>query len=482
MPLYVSVVSYKGHPPVKQIRAAFDENGGTIGRSSDNRGNHLMLPDPERYISRIHAKILCEGGIYTLTDISEDGTYINGKTNRVGRDAVTLSDGDELWIGDYRLRVNISMAGLDHGSVGEADSSDPSMISVGFFEQENQPTESSPKAPPGNTDNQDWWSDGGFWETDDNASPAVDESEASPMHDAFIPPDTSEESAASLEIPQEFDFRELFSDQDDPPGGGHRSDRSGDAEIRSDHGRERSYPLVQKDPFGNESGSQNGDHRSDLNENARGSETSHDASSRGVLDREPIHRQVHRELVQHFMEAAGVKDPPAIEHMDSIEFMRTMGAVFRELIQGLMIVLNGRKELKTNLLVEATSIKPSGNNPLKFFGELDDALRQLLTGEPPGFIDTRSSVREGFTDIMHHQIAMNAGWQAALIDLIKRVDPQEFAKTHENGVVFQRKAKSWDAYQEAYQKIADEALENIFGKPFSDAYKEQIRKLRSKPE
>ena len=151
------------------------------------------------------------------------------------------------------------------------------------------------------------------------------------------------------------------------------------------------------------------------------------------------------------------------------------------MVNGLMAVLRGRTELKTQLRVETTLITPADNNPLKFFGELDEALKQLLVGDQPGFVDAPSAVREGFADIMNHQMAMTAGLQAALIKLIERFDPQGFAKPYEEGVVFQKKAKSWDAYQKAYTKIANEALEDCFGKAFAEAYEAQIRKLQSKP-
>ncbi|MFY9941356.1 MAG: type VI secretion system-associated FHA domain protein, partial [Desulfobacterales bacterium] len=84
-------------------------------------------------------------------------------------------------------------------------------------------------------------------------------------------------------------------------------------------------------------------------------------------------------------------------------------------------------------------------------------------------------------DIMNHQLAMTAGIQAAVIRLLERFDPHIFSKQNEEGVVFKRKAKSWDAYRQAYTEIASQALEDFFGEPFAQAYEEQIRKLRPKP-
>jgi type VI secretion system protein ImpI/type VI secretion system protein len=150
------------------------------------------------------------------------------------------------------------------------------------------------------------------------------------------------------------------------------------------------------------------------------------------------------------------------------------------MVDGLMAVLRGRSELKNQLRVQATVLKPADNNPLKFYRIVDEALKQLLTKDQAGFADAMDAVREGFADIMNHQLAMTAGIQAAVIKMLDRFDPQQFAKQYEEGVVFQRKAKSWDAYRQSYIEIADKALEDFFGEAFAQAYEEQIRKLRSK--
>jgi predicted component of type VI protein secretion system len=81
---------------------------------------------------------------------------------------------------------------------------------------------------------------------------------------------------------------------------------------------------------------------------------------------------------------------------------------------------------------------------------------------------------------MNHQLAMTAGIQAAVIALLKRFDPQHFDRQNDNGVLFKRKAKSWDTFRRSYNEIVNEALENFFGEAFIHAYEEQIRKLRRK--
>lgn len=75
----------------------------TIGR-----GSTCDLPLPERPVSRFHAKIIYENGVYMLHDLnSKNGTHLNGQ--QVTGSAV-LRDGDEIQIA---LAVKIAFIGTD---------------------------------------------------------------------------------------------------------------------------------------------------------------------------------------------------------------------------------------------------------------------------------------------------------------------------------------------------------------------------------
>ena len=80
----------------------FDQKDGTIGRSPSN---DLVLPDPNRYISRQHAKILHKNGCYYLQDTSFNGIYILNKSLHLHKNSLKLENGDKLVIGDYELIV-----------------------------------------------------------------------------------------------------------------------------------------------------------------------------------------------------------------------------------------------------------------------------------------------------------------------------------------------------------------------------------------
>lgn len=102
----IVVMTFKGAPLAEPIQAEFGAGGGTIGREA---GNRLMLPDPERHISRVQARVLVEGGSYMLEDLGGNPTLINDRP--VGRGTrVPLTDGDRVCVGQYEMRVDQSRA------------------------------------------------------------------------------------------------------------------------------------------------------------------------------------------------------------------------------------------------------------------------------------------------------------------------------------------------------------------------------------
>jgi type VI secretion system protein len=76
----------------------------SIGRAP---GNDWVLPDPDRHLSKTHCMIVGASGHYVLTDVSTNGVFINGASERVPRNGqVELTDGDEIRLGDYTITLN----------------------------------------------------------------------------------------------------------------------------------------------------------------------------------------------------------------------------------------------------------------------------------------------------------------------------------------------------------------------------------------
>ena len=102
MTLVLRGLSLNEKPLSNPLVGRFDDRGGAIGRS-DNAT--FTLPDPERLISRVHARISHAEQTYWVENVSAAGPILhNGRPLSSGM-RVSLSDGDELRIGGYRLAV-----------------------------------------------------------------------------------------------------------------------------------------------------------------------------------------------------------------------------------------------------------------------------------------------------------------------------------------------------------------------------------------
>ena len=88
--------------PVANLSASFDELGGTIGRSKTNQ---LVLPDPDRVVSRVHAKIVFRAGTYSLLACGGNPLRHNNAVVQPGGE-VRLAEGDRIQIEGYTITVS----------------------------------------------------------------------------------------------------------------------------------------------------------------------------------------------------------------------------------------------------------------------------------------------------------------------------------------------------------------------------------------
>ncbi len=115
----LTILTFNGGP-TERLSASFDELGGTIGRADTNQ---LILPDPERTISRVHAQVAFRNGGFALVDRGSNPVLVNGRALGNGAEA-PLKAGDQVQIGGYVLSVE--------ASAGAAAPADPFADLVGF--------------------------------------------------------------------------------------------------------------------------------------------------------------------------------------------------------------------------------------------------------------------------------------------------------------------------------------------------------------
>lgn len=181
------------------------------------------------------------------------------------------------------------------------------------------------------------------------------------------------------------------------------------------------------------------------------------------------------QLLKMFLAGAGISDPNFIPAEQWPEVMKTVGTLFRSLTEGLMEVLRARAEMKSEFRVAMTTIRSLDNNPLKFNPDVESVMKLMMAPKNPAFIDANEAVKEGFRDIKFHQMAMTAGIQASLAEILFRFNPESFEKMIGEGLVFQKKARFWELYCEKYPELKTRAVEEFFGDEFAEAYEKQMR-------
>lgn len=102
--LALRVAKFNDDPVAEPITTEFGPAGGTIGRASDCT---LVLPDQQRAISRVHARVEFRDGEYLLCDLGSNPSVLNQRALGGTREA-RLADGDRLLIGPYLLEVTLA--------------------------------------------------------------------------------------------------------------------------------------------------------------------------------------------------------------------------------------------------------------------------------------------------------------------------------------------------------------------------------------
>ncbi|WP_342113884.1 type VI secretion system-associated FHA domain protein TagH [Pseudoduganella sp. OTU4001] len=525
--IMIKAVSYNGQPPTAPLVGEFGEAGGVIGRSDDNA---LVLPDPERYVSRAHATVAYRGGTYVIRDLSSASpVYVNGRALGNGNEA-DLLDGDELRIGAYTLQV------IGEPAAQKAPVDDPMNLFGGAGGMSNDFNlfggPSAPRAPEpakevfslglgGGADsdiNQMFGLGGGAASnpfpaghplSGDGVSRGTGASvDPLVVFGAAKAPEPSEPSQRN-DTPE---IRGAFTPpQVTPPGNGEDSksmlvswgsgeeQESGDGiktltvPSPSSARKERKEPVLFP-PLPPEAAPPAANAATpapasvpavvaDAKPGAARAPAARSAAAGKVAERAS---EDNGELMRAFLGGAGVPDLEMKGPLDALA-MQMLGHLLREATQGTLDLLKARALLKREIRAEMTMIRSEENNPLKFSPNVDVALAHLLAPRGQGFLPPLPAMKDAYDDLRAHEFAFMAGMRAALAGVLLRFNPAQLEKRlSEKSVVdtllpMNRKAKLWSLYGELYADITREAeddFHSLFGKAFLAAYEAQLDKLQ----
>lgn len=185
-----------------------------------------------------------------------------------------------------------------------------------------------------------------------------------------------------------------------------------------------------------------------------------------------------------FFEGAGIEDL-SIPDAEMAATMARLGHVLRIMIEGLRDILMTRASIKGEFRMERTQISAGGNNPLKFALSPEHAVEMILRPKARGYMDAPTAVKEALDDIKAHEVAMVTGMEAAIKDVLARLDPAVLSVRVGGGglgsILGGKKARYWEEYERLYGTIAGEAendFHEFFAKAFARAYQDQLERLK----
>lgn len=515
MKLTLSVLSFKNQFIAGIDDITIDHDGCTIGRSTDNT---LALPDTEKVVSRHHAYINFDNGCYFLVDTSLSGIHINNGESLLHNASQRISNGMVFKIGEYEISATLTESNeqaIDDSFPfpNEAFLNPPALAAESFLTSaeplfESEEIAFNPLMSDAFAKHEELLPASGN-EARGTFESNLHVNHRSPLLDSYIAPriqPTPTKVTVAEEIPEHLSIDDFFSSVETPTPSPVITKATVDddfAALFDEHlseivESEQSASLLDNATNDNSRSSQLNAPFSGTAEAAVKVKSNSDIfvavsestptvnvdqvapltaktqprpeNSPSVLD--------HNVLFDAFLHGVRVR----CERMPAKQQAETLlriGQMFRTFVDGTVAILRSRAEFKSLFRISMTVIKPANNNPLKFTVATDDLLRQLIENDTNGFLLSTDAIEEAFHDIKNHQLAIQAGIQASLMDFLKKFDPKGIEKQFEQGIVLQKKAKCWDKYEEIYRDTVEDAMENFFGDEFVKAYEKQMDLLNN---
>ncbi|MFG5407867.1 type VI secretion system-associated FHA domain protein TagH [Piscinibacter sakaiensis] len=444
------------------IHAQFGVAGGRIGRSPPCT---LILPDPNRHISREHAEIRFRDSAFSIKVVSKVNSVVVNEAVIAPGQAVELSDGDQILIGEYLLQAAIQPAAPG------VDALFAPTVSPGLAPpSQDMFSGLAPSAatPPAALDE--------FFQPGVDGSRFADVLQGSPTPsapDVFAP-------APLPAAPVDHRLDQFLGLQGDPlaadpstavrPGSGALYRASPlDLPLQA-----ASVPPVMPPPAP-----------------APAPFATHDDIFTAPAGAAPASADA-AQLMAVLTEALGLQ-PGDLDAGRPEDTVRLVGELLRKSTDGLFRMLEMRAQLKSELHIEdRTMIASRENNPLKHADTPRDAIAYLVDLRQHGnklFMPPAKAVDDTVWDICAHEMAVMAGTRAALLASLKMFSPEviegRIKKTGalENVLPALHKSRLWERFLGMYNELQHEAedhFDRLLNQEFSKAYAEQSKKLKKK--
>ncbi|WP_339068090.1 type VI secretion system-associated FHA domain protein TagH [Teredinibacter turnerae] len=536
MVLKVEVLQSPQGVAMAEASKSISEQGGSLGRGENNT---WVLDDPERFLSSRHCEFDCDGSTYYLTDVSTNGTFVNGSPDPLGRGVrVALSGGDTIEIGEYQFRVAIE-GDTAHSMPLEPLAGSPVLDP---FASPSSPFDQPVSSIPTDLDDPlaefgSGLSSGGGLLPDSDLSlnetdplAALDKAAADPFTASSDPFGISETNDFGTES---FPYgQNTYSDNSDPLSGSFDAPKSSGAGLIPEDWEDdllgaEPFPtfdeppkpaapplvtaadeLVAKRPNPRptpRSRPAENNARRDLsqpNRVIRKASRPATTEKRTPLDRSSANDTVEQAAVpkskpspRHastsdvainsaLFESMGL-DVSQLSQEEQQEVACAVGELMPVVVEGMMRVLRSRASIKNEFRMSVTTMQPIENNPLKFSADKAEALDIMFVRKSKAYKAPVAAFSEGFDAIAEHQVAIIAGIRAAFTKMVEHFDPaaleQQFDKQNKGvNIPGMQKSRYWNSYTAYFQGFMDnmeQSFQNLFGDEFVRAYEDQLFKL-----
>lgn len=453
--------------------------------------NDVVLPDPERQLSKSHCVIEDHNGNVVVVDFSTNGTFLNYSKTPMGRGPTPINNGDILSIGTYELLVEITQEiappiadAAAHGQVSHGDAGRaPDPLDLlndappgGDFLDDLLGAPEGPKGPgqiktgdpindllpPLGEDEDPFFAKSADGIPEDiGASQAAHNPSASDSFRPALP-------TGPAVIPDDWDDDFLAPSKPEPPKA--PEPPAPPVEAAPPPPPPEPEPTPEPKPIVAEP------------------EPAVEATATpapAAPSPAPVVASGDQAAARAFLSALDVEELEIADE-DLMATMTQMGGVMRMMITGLREILMTRTSIKSEFRIEQTMISAGGNNPLKFSISPEQAIEALVKPKTRGYLQAETATAQALDDIKAHEVAMVSGMEAALKGVLAKLDPEVLGEEIETGgglggLLKGKKARYWETYEKMYGQISDQAendFHELFSREFARAYKDQLDKLK----
>ncbi len=473
MPLHLKIENEPSLPDGGPIAITVTSKRGIdIGR---DQYLDWVLPDPTRFISGKHCEVRFRDGGYWLTDVSTNGTFVNGGEFRLDG-PYALKNGDRIDIGPYIISVAIEAdaadaAGQAAGNGGSAIGRVPVWDAADSAPPVDPRSLREPNVQRGlnSSDMLDWVSDIPAPVRAYAPAPAPAPAPPPPAP-AVAPPPPAAPVMPPASVKWEL-TQHPFTLGDGaagaipaparPPAPSEEPPPSPPADIAPSPPQAPEPPPVLAEP-----------------------EPPAPPKMPRAAPLQPSPQPPRdanlgdREIISRF--ARGLGMPEDIIAASSVgDLAEQLGVFVRTTADNLKQLQTARAQSKGAMRsANTTMVQALDNNPLRFAPTTEDALRIMFGPKTTSYLDSRRTLESSFNDIKKHQAMVFSAMQTALRQMIEDLDPDRIETTvqADKGVASllkSRQAKLWEHYRTTWKAKAgasEHGMLDVFMRLFAEAY------------